>query len=95
MEVTSQAFSHSLPWIINELTTCCFVSLDLEFSGIVHIPFGQDRKLQSLQERYAEVKMAADKYQVLQVRLTICHEDAKTGVYPQLQYLIHSQTNHS
>lgn len=81
MDMTKEAFRYYLPWILHELTTCCFVSLDLELSGIPFSPGGNDRKTQSLQERYVQTKAAAEKYQVLQVGLTICHEDTKTGVY--------------
>lgn len=41
--------------------------------------FEPNQEPQSLQARYEEVKNSADKYQILQVGLTICHEDTKNG----------------
>lgn len=81
MELTSQTFLHQLPWMLYELSESCFVSLDLEMSGIPMSPAGQAPKTQSLQERYAENKAAAEKYQVLQFGLTICYEDAEKGLW--------------
>ncbi|KAJ5184255.1 hypothetical protein N7492_001871 [Penicillium capsulatum] len=88
MELTNQNFQDYLPWVLYELTTSCFVALDLELSGIPFSPTGQAPRVQSLQERYAETKAAAEKYQVLQVGLTICHEDPKTGTYVLKPYNI-------
>lgn len=80
MDVTSQSFYYHLPRILDSIATCCFVSLDLEFSGIATNPVGlTGARRQTLQERYAEAKEAADKYQILQIGLTIGLEDAKTG----------------
>lgn len=80
MDVTSQSFFYHLPRILDSIATCCFVSLDLEFSGIATNPVGiPGARRQTLQDRYSEAKQAADKYQILQVGLTIGHEDAKTG----------------
>jgi poly(A)-specific ribonuclease len=80
MDITSQAFAFHLPRILADLATCCFVSIDLEFSGIASKAQGEPAKSsRTLQERYAETKNAAEKYQVLQIGLTICHEDTETG----------------
>ncbi|OJJ47017.1 hypothetical protein ASPZODRAFT_159015 [Penicilliopsis zonata CBS 506.65] len=82
MEVTSHSFSYYLPRILDDLATGCFVSLDLEFSGIAKPAFRSPSSgPQTLQERYEEVKGAAEKYQVLQIGLTICHEDTATASY--------------
>lgn len=43
-------------------------------------------EVQTLQARYAEVKAAAEKYQILQVGLTICRENLVTGVCTQKGY---------
>lgn len=81
MDVTSENFAYHLPRILDELATCCFVSLDFEFSGIAlsTIPHGPAARPQSLQDRYTDTKNAAEEYQVLQIGLTICHEDITTG----------------
>ena len=77
MDVTGESFPYHLPRILDELASCCFVALDFEFSGISKI--APSNRIQTLQDRYQEVKSAADKYQILQVGLTICHEDTATG----------------
>lgn len=79
MEVTDKSFQNYLPWMLYEFSTSCFVSLDLELSGIALSSSNQSSKTQSLQERYAESKAAAEKYQVLQIGFTFCHENTQTG----------------
>ncbi|KAJ5690675.1 hypothetical protein N7462_005067 [Penicillium macrosclerotiorum] len=79
MEITSQSFSSYLPWVLNEISASCFVALDLELSGIALAPSSQGARTQTLQQRYEETKAAAEKYQILQVGLTICREDPKNG----------------
>lgn len=76
--VTELTWSQHLPHILKDLSDCTFVALDCEFSGI---PSQQPRaaRRQTLQERYAESKDAAQKYQILQIGLTIVKEDAVTG----------------
>jgi poly(A)-specific ribonuclease len=83
MDVVDATLNHHLPWILYELASCCFVSLDLEMSGITMSPDKPGGEVQTLQERYVEVKAAAEKYQVLQVGLTICRENLVTGVFIQ------------
>lgn len=79
MDVTAQTFPYHLPRILDELASSCFVTVDFEFSGISKNPAPPTRGAQSLQERYDEVRRAAEKYQILQIGLTICHEDTATG----------------
>lgn len=79
MDVTGQSFVYHLPRILDGLATCCFVALDLELSGIATNPAGPSTGAQTLQERYNDIREAADRYQVLQIGLTIGHEDPKTG----------------
>ena len=84
MDITRQSFFYLLPRILNELATCEFVALDLELSGISLKP-NQGRLAkssagkQTLQQRYEEVKEAAERYQILQLGLTLVKEDARTG----------------
>ncbi|KAI9930470.1 hypothetical protein MW887_011224 [Aspergillus wentii] len=86
MDVTADSFSYHLPRILDDLAACCFVSLDFEFSGIATNTVGPSRGSQSLQARYAETKRAADKYQILQIGLTVCHEDTETATYTLKPY---------
>ncbi|KAJ6164821.1 hypothetical protein N7470_003493 [Penicillium chermesinum] len=88
MDLSSKNFSLYLPWILAELSLSCFVSIDLEFSGIPLAQPGQARKDCPLTERYAEYKAAAEKYQILQLGLTICHEEPNTGIYVLKPYNI-------
>jgi poly(A)-specific ribonuclease len=79
MDIPRDTFLFHLPNILGDLTSCSFVSIDLEFSGIpLHSP--RDGK-QNLQEWYAQTKEAAERYQVLQIGLTIAKEDVTSG-YP-------------
>lgn len=63
-----------------------FVAFDLELSGIQsrqfnstrHRDAGQEGK-QTLQQRYEELKGAAQRYQILQVGLTCVEEDNEKG----------------
>ncbi|KAF4219726.1 hypothetical protein CNMCM8980_007556 [Aspergillus fumigatiaffinis] len=86
MEVTVQTFPYHLPRILDDLATCCFVSMDFEFSGIATTSSNPNRGSQTLQARYEEVKKSADKYQILQVGLTICHEDTENASYTLKPY---------
>ncbi|GFF70510.1 54S ribosomal protein L17, mitochondrial [Aspergillus lentulus] len=86
MDVTAQTFPYHLPRILDDLATCCFVSMDFEFSGIATTPSNPNRGSQTLQARYEEVKNSADKYQILQVGLTICHEDTENASYTLKPY---------
>lgn len=81
MDVTAGNFTALLPWILYQISCSKFVAIDLEFSGIAIAPSSQAQKDQSLQERYTEVKAAAERYQILQIGLTICQEDNATGLY--------------
>lgn len=84
MDITRQSFFYLLPRILSELADCEFVALDLELSGISLRPAqGRLTKAsagrQTLQQRYEEVKEAAERYQILQLGLTLVKEDARTG----------------
>ncbi|PYH85885.1 CAF1 family ribonuclease [Aspergillus uvarum CBS 121591] len=86
MDITAQNFGLSLPMLLDELSTCCFVALDFEFSGIAKSGDRGTSRRSTLQERYEEVKTSADHFQILQVGLTICHEDPKEGIYTLRPY---------
>ena len=80
MDIGATTFPGYFPFILNDISSSCFVSLDFELSGLAFPPSGPQTKTQTVQERYAEVKVAAERYQILQVGLTVCHEDPKTGM---------------
>ncbi|KAJ6096005.1 CAF1 family ribonuclease [Penicillium sp. IBT 16267x] len=88
MDVTAGNFTALLPWILYQISCSSFIAIDLEFSGIAIAPSNQAQKDQSLQDRYTEVKAAAEKYQILQIGLTICQEDSTTGTYKMTPYNI-------
>lgn len=79
MDITVENFEFYLQKILDDLASCSFVSLDLELSGIAIKSQDPSKGTRTLQERYAEIRKAADKYQVLQVGLTISHEDTDGG----------------
>ena len=79
MDITPKTFPFFLPRILDDIASCSFVSIDFEFSGIACSSSGPNSKKSTLQERYAEVKESADKYRIVQVGLTICHEDTESG----------------
>ncbi|KAL2797528.1 ribonuclease H-like domain-containing protein [Aspergillus keveii] len=86
MDVTAQTFPYHLPKMLEDLASSTFVAIDLEFSGIAIATQGRAGPPQSLQQRYREVKEGADKYQILQVGLTFCHEDTEKAKYTLKPY---------
>jgi poly(A)-specific ribonuclease len=84
MNITKQSLHYLLPRLLNALAECHFVALDLELSGIsLRQNPGRSSKSsagkQTLQQRYEEVKEAAERYQVLQIGLTLATEDVEAG----------------
>ena len=85
MEVERSSFHGLLPAILKVLSRAHFISFDLELSGIHDHRLGprstkkSELGAQTLQERYIEVKEAAEKYQILQVGLTCVEEDSESG----------------
>ena len=90
MLVTGHNFHSQLFSILGAISRSHFVSLDLELSGIPSKQFKFKAKGQSgdgkqtLQQRYEEVKAAAERYHVLQLGLTCVEEDRDRGT-PQGQ----------
>ena len=84
MDVPGYAFGWELLNMHRSLSTSHFVAMYFEHS---RIPNSQTTKgLQenqrhkpTLQQRYAELKIAAEKYQILQVGITIVNEDRSRG----------------
>ncbi|MCJ1436352.1 hypothetical protein MMC27_005731 [Xylographa pallens] len=99
MDVDRRSFHWQLPRMLRALADAHFVAIDLELSGIqsktIHRPKAVDNGSnegrstggkQTLQERYEEAKEAAERYQILQVGLTIVSEDAESGTYTARPY---------
>ncbi|QDS74780.1 hypothetical protein FKW77_001842 [Venturia effusa] len=70
MDVDKVAFYPRLLPILEDLSNAHFVSLDFELSGIASKQPGTLRQKQTIQERYAEAKEAAERYRIIQVGLT-------------------------
>jgi poly(A)-specific ribonuclease len=81
MDVDKVSFEPRLLQILEALSTAHFVSIDLEMSGVSSRSAGPARHKQSLQERYTELKQAAERYQILQIGLTVAQEDSEQGKY--------------
>ena len=77
MNISRSRFPLELVKIIQLIADSHFIAFDLEFSGISGRRNGREKP--SLQEVYEDVKEAAERYQVLQVGLTVVHEDLNTG----------------
>ncbi|KAJ5479757.1 hypothetical protein N7530_005266 [Penicillium desertorum] len=88
MDVTAVNFPECLPSMLNDISTSCFVSLDFELSGMVFKLGTPQTRSQTVQERYVEAKAAAERYQILQVGLTTCHEDKENATYTLKPYNI-------
>ena len=87
MDVPGQAFGEALLPMLRSLTTSHFVSLDFEMSGVPAQAFkaagdatGRGNR-QTVQQRYTDLKHAAEKYQILQVGITIVNYDKIRGEY--------------
>ncbi|KAL8636251.1 MAG: hypothetical protein Q9228_006332 [Teloschistes exilis] len=86
MDVTRHTFHGLLPSLIAAIADAHFVAIDLELSGIPGQQINKPRAAgprfdgkPSLEERYAEVKQAAEKYQVLQLGITCAGENRNRG----------------
>lgn len=90
MDIHKGNLASQLINMLTALASARFVTLDLEVSGIhskVAHGAGESRSRKpTLQERYDELKMAADKYQVLQIGFTVIYEDTDRAVYTALPY---------
>ena len=87
MDVDRHTFHWQLPSMLRALAGAHFVAVDFELSGIqsktMHrvVPTGNRSHggKQTLQQRYEEAREAAERYQILQVGLTIVKEDLEAG----------------
>ncbi|KAI2731979.1 hypothetical protein CBS147332_1118 [Penicillium roqueforti] len=88
MDITAVTFPDCLSSILNDISTSCFVSVDFELSGVAFKSSTPQSRPQTVQERYVEAKLAAERYQILQVGLTTCHEDKEKATYTLKPYNI-------
>jgi poly(A)-specific ribonuclease len=94
MEVDAASFPCHLLGLIINISEADFVSFDLELSGIPSRLPAKDRKPAegggrfSLQERYAETKEGANRYQILQVGITCARFDYIANKYVLRPYNI-------
>jgi poly(A)-specific ribonuclease len=92
MEVDASSFPHHLLGLFINISEADFVSFDLELSGIPsRLPNKQPRPgggRFTLEERYAETKEGADRYQILQVGITCARFDYLANKYVLRPYNI-------
>jgi len=81
MEVDRIDFYPMLPTMLKHISNAHFVAFDLELSGIPVRKQHASEGRQNLQQRYTEVKRAAETFHILQVGLTCVEQDAKNGKY--------------
>ncbi|KAM0693377.1 hypothetical protein Q7P36_006631 [Cladosporium allicinum] len=88
MDVNKTSFYPLLLDILTDISKSYFVAFDLELSGVPVKQASANRRVgrPSLQERYEEVKEAAEKYSILQIGLTCVREDVDTGRYISKPY---------
>ena len=101
MDVLGLDFPAALGQMIDALTRAHFVAIDFELSGIASKQLFKQKvpgvldddarsRKQSLQQRYEEAKEAAEKYQILQVGITIVEESDIQGDTPMICYAIYA-----
>jgi poly(A)-specific ribonuclease len=86
MDVDRFSFSSLLPAMLEAIDKSDFIAFDLELSGIQSRQFSSTKSTalphmgkHTLQQRYEELKAAAERFQVLQVGFTCVREDNERG----------------
>ncbi len=88
MDIDSAHFRQQLLPILKAISGASIITFDLEMSCIATRPkfSAGDRSHNvgkiTLQQQYAEMKSAAEKYQVLQIGITCISEDHERGMQP-------------
>ncbi|CAK1364884.1 hypotheticalsprotein [Cercospora beticola] len=80
MDVDKVSFYPLLPDILTDISKSHFVAIDLELSGVPTKAQWGDGK-PTLQQRYAEIKDAAERYQILQIGITCVEQDILSDKY--------------
>ncbi|CAK3998656.1 CAF1 family ribonuclease like [Lecanosticta acicola] len=89
MDVDKTSFYPLLLDILTDISTSAFVAIDLELSGVpTKESWVKNSSVgkQTLQERYLEVKAAAERYQILQIGLTCVEQNLQAGKYTLKPY---------
>ena len=91
MDINATSFYGNLLDVFTTISESQFVSFDLELSGVSSKPQRPNDTTQTLQERYEEIKQAAERYQILQIGLTCVREVSRVvtsegGQEPELVY---------
>lgn len=81
MDINRLNYYDHLPTILKRVSNAHFISFDLELSGIPTWGKRTGQSRATLQERYTELKAAAEKYQILQIGFTIVEEDKEDNRY--------------
>lgn len=74
MDVDRDSFTALLPTILKRISTAHFVAFDFEHSGIPTQRIDRNGK-PSLQQKYSDIKAAAERYHILQVGITCVEWD--------------------
>ncbi|KAJ4356382.1 uncharacterized protein N0V89_004415 [Didymosphaeria variabile] len=93
MDVDADSYPHELLGLLISISEADFVSLDLEFTGIPSRlpgkePWKPHRGRKTLEDRYQETRIAADRYHILQVGLTCARFDYLENKYVLRPYNI-------
>ncbi|KAL1606598.1 hypothetical protein SLS60_004003 [Paraconiothyrium brasiliense] len=95
MDVDADSYPHELLGLLISISEADFVSLDLEFTGIPsRLPGKQPwkshpgRGRKTLEDRYQETRIAADRYHILQIGLTCARFDYVENKYVLKPYNI-------
>ncbi|KAF4553395.1 CAF1 family ribonuclease-like protein [Elsinoe fawcettii] len=82
MDIQRANFPSKLLEILTAVSESHCVSFDLELSGVPVRPYGHTSSgKQTLQQRYSEIRTAAQKYTILQLGLTCVKENIIDGTY--------------
>ncbi|RPB13962.1 ribonuclease CAF1 [Morchella conica CCBAS932] len=82
MNISRSNFADNLPEIVDQINKSYFVTFDLELSGIhTGSKNSVQGRRQTLQERYKEIKEAAERFQVIQFGICIVSVDKNENKY--------------
>jgi poly(A)-specific ribonuclease len=78
MDLNGSNFSSEVVKVLQNIADSRFIAFDFEFSGVAGRRANKSGRL-SAQDYYADLREAAQIYQILQVGLTIVTEDIENG----------------
>ncbi|KAI7213631.1 CAF1-domain-containing protein [Hortaea werneckii] len=81
MNVDKVSFYPFILDILTDISESRFVAIDLELSGVPTKQIRHQAGKPSLQDRYAETKEAAERYQILQIGVTCVKQDVENDKY--------------